>query len=252
MGSPDTTTARGGGTVAPRDDDECDADARLARREQLESNDEGVDDAANEYATRIYYEAFSRHHQACQWLNVNSGHVTAEDLCRASLSDDPAIQVSRLRPLFEACRLTADAQETERADLIQTLADYGPRDERERQVLYHGQTANYMAMYCAAQAMASGAMPHHTAQHVNSFKQLSKHSIECQGRIIASRARRGLGADDLRRDIRALSGRTELRALEAVPASAVLASQTVTAASDASAEDGQEDAPDADEGRDLL
>ena len=60
-------------------------------------------------------------------LDVNCGDVSPEDFRRGALSDDPRVQVSRLKTLFRACGIVGVADEVERADVVRVAAEYAPR-----------------------------------------------------------------------------------------------------------------------------
>lgn len=151
-------------------------DTRLARIEEEHSLLAGAPDASTdeelEREIAAHYLAMRRHHQTCQWLGVDSESITPVDLTRAALTEDPSVQLSRLRQLFEACGVLGQDLYTEREDLICTIADYGPQNDRERTILYHQKAAERMAGRCAAGAMAAGALPQVIALHANSFGKL--------------------------------------------------------------------------------
>jgi hypothetical protein len=93
------------------------------------------------------------HRKICGALHLRYGDVTANELARASLSDEPDIQCARLAPLFKMCGLIGVGHEIERADLVKTIADAGPESEAEMQLLFQITAAEFMAARCATDAM---------------------------------------------------------------------------------------------------
>lgn len=93
------------------------------------------------------------HRKICGDLHLRYGDVSADDLARASLSDEPDIQCVRLAPLFKMCGLIGVGYEIERADLVKTIADAGPQSEAEMRLLFQITSAEFMAARCAADAM---------------------------------------------------------------------------------------------------
>lgn len=162
-------------------------DTRLARIEEEHGLVVGAPDASTdeelEREIAAHYLAMRSHDQTCQWLGVDSESVTRLDLARATLVEDPSVQFSRLRQLFEACGVLGQDLQTEREDLICTIADYGPQNDRERTILYHQRATERMAGRCAAGAMAAGALPQVTALHANSFGKLVRIGNELGDRL---------------------------------------------------------------------
>ncbi len=158
--------------------------------------DEGYDEqiyrdfeCAREIAAGV--RAASDHFKACQSLHINYDGVTPEDLRRATLSGDVYIQVSRLKPLFEACGLVGDGYRIERGDVVSTLAAFCPQDEAERRLLYQSTAAFAMSMNCSSLAMSAGTLPHVAALHIGNFHKLSSLGMNLQDKLLSLRAQRG-------------------------------------------------------------
>jgi hypothetical protein len=177
-------------------------ETRLARIEEGRSLVVGEpEESTNDQPERemaAHYLAMRRHDQTCQWLRVNSENVTPLDLTSAALTEDPSVQFSRLQQLFEACGVLGENRQTEREDLICTIAEYGPQNDRERTILYHQKAAERMAARCSAGAMATGVLPQVTALHANSFSKLVRIDNELGDRLDAMRGRAGPSAREVR------------------------------------------------------
>jgi hypothetical protein len=106
-----------------------------------------------EVAAAEFLRLANEHRKICGALHLRYGDVTADELHRASLSDDTDIQCARLGPLFKMCGLIGVGQEIERADVVRTIADAGPQSEGEMRLLFQVTAAEYMAALCATDAM---------------------------------------------------------------------------------------------------
>jgi hypothetical protein len=137
------------------------------------------------------YLAMRCHHQTCQWLRVNSERVTPLDLTRAALTEDPAVQLSRLRQLFGMCGVSEEHLETEREDLVRIMADYGPQSDQERVTLYQKKAAEQLAAKSAIAAMGPGTLPQVTTMHASNFGKLSKVAVDLGDRLDAMRGNVG-------------------------------------------------------------
>lgn len=112
--------------------------------------------------------------QICGWLNIAYGSVTAEDLARACLSDDLQTQAVRLHPLFEMCGLVGEAYSLERADFIKRLAEAGPQNVTEVQVISQTIATEYIAARCASDAMRHGQSVEVMSMQLGNFSKVAK------------------------------------------------------------------------------
>ena len=133
--------------------------------------------------TEDYYMAYDArneilhatdHWKICRWLDVGFDHVTAEDVERASRSDDVPTQAVRLRPVFEMCGLVGDEHEADRVDLIRRLADAGPQSDPEMRILFQAIAAEYMAARCASDAMSPGQSMEVMSMQLGNFSKLAR------------------------------------------------------------------------------
>lgn len=150
-------------------------------------------------------EAFgfaNAHRKVCGALHLRYDDVTAEDLARASLSDDPDMQCARLGPLFKMCGLIGVGHEIERADVVRTIAGAGPQSEGEMRLLFQVTAAEYMAAVCATDAMQPRQDLSVVSMQVGNFAKLTRLGLELRG-----------GLQKLR-----TAQRPSLRLLDAVPA----------------------------------
>jgi hypothetical protein len=127
-----------------------------------------------EAAAAEFLRLANEHRKVCGALHLRYGDVTADDLARASLSDEPDIQCARLGPLFKMCGLLGDGHEIERADLLKTIADAGPQSEAEMRLLFQVTAAEYMAVRCAADAMQPGQDPSVMSLQIGNFSKLTR------------------------------------------------------------------------------
>jgi hypothetical protein len=133
-----------------------------------------------EIAAAEFLGLANAHREVCGALHLRYGDVTADDLARASLSDDIDIQCARLGPLFKMCGLVGDGHEIERADLVKTIAGAGPQSEAEMRLLFQGTAAEYMAVRCAADAMQPGQDPSIMSLQIGNFSKLTRLGFDLQ------------------------------------------------------------------------
>jgi len=120
----------------------------------------------------------NEHRKICGALHLRYDHVTAEDLARASLSDDTDIQCARLGPLFKMCGLVGVGHEIERADLVKTIADAGPQSEAEMRLLFQVTAAEYMAALCATDAMQPRQDLSVVSLQMNNYSKLARLGLD--------------------------------------------------------------------------
>lgn len=254
----DTTGARSECAATSSSALNYEEDARLSRPDQSVSIEQRCEDAEYEQVASLHYEAFSRYQKACLWLNIQPDKVTAEVLRLAALTDDPEIQAVRIGRLFSACGIDGEHHDRAREDLVETLAAYGARDEREMRLLYQIQVSHHMAMRCAGLAMEGGAHPAAVALHVSNYKKLSGLGMELERHLDAVKARGPLAADEPKQEIRVISEEAMPLKLELQPMCNEAPSHsegTKRCTSISAAGDGVADlgfAPDTALGRDLL
>jgi hypothetical protein len=99
------------------------------------------------------WDLIDGHTTTCRMLDVNGGDVSPEDFRRGALSDDPRVQVSRLKALFRACGIVGVADEVERADVVRVAAEYAPQSEGERHVVFQAIAAHFMARRSAPETL---------------------------------------------------------------------------------------------------
>lgn len=114
------------------------------------------------------------HTSTCRLLDINCGDVSPQDFRRAALSDDPRVQVSRLKALFKACGIVGVADEVERADVVRVAAEYAPQSEGERQLVFQAIATNFMALRSAGEAMSGRHAPQVAALCTADFVKVSK------------------------------------------------------------------------------
>ncbi len=146
------------------------------------------------------------HRKICGALHLRYGDVTADELARASLSDEPDIQCARLAPLFKMGGLIGVGHEIERADLVKTIADAGPQSDAEMRLLFQITAAEFMAAQCAGDAMQPRQDVAVMSLQMANFGKLSRLGLDLRA-----------GLEKLRN-----AHRPSLRLLEAAPASAPL------------------------------
>lgn len=127
-----------------------------------------------EFAAGEALRLANKHRKICSALHLRYADVTADDLARASLSDDPDIQCARLGPLFKMCGLIGVGHEIERADLINRLADAGLQSVNEMQVLSQAIATEYMAARFASDAMRQGQSFEVMSLQLGNFSKAAK------------------------------------------------------------------------------
>ena len=132
---------------------DSDGDGRLGHEPDFDEAEWDLGALEREIAAGEAWRLANAHRTICGALHLRYGDVTADDLARASLSDDADVQCARLGPLFKMCGLIGVGQEIERADLVKTIADAGPRSEAEMRLLFQITAAEFMAARCATDAM---------------------------------------------------------------------------------------------------
>ena len=132
---------------------DSDGDGRLGHEPDFDEAEWDLGALEREVAAAEFLQLANGHRKICGALHLRYGDVTADDLARASLSDEADIQCARLGPLFKMCGLVGDGHEIERADLVKTIADAGPQSEAEMRLLFQITAAEFMAARCATDAM---------------------------------------------------------------------------------------------------
>ena len=120
------------------------------------------------------------HRKICGALHLRYGDVSADDLARASLSEDPDIQCARLAPLFKMCGLIGGGHEIERADLVKTIADAGPRSETEMRLLFKVAASEYLAALCASDAAQPRQDLAVVSLQISNFSKLTRLGFDLQ------------------------------------------------------------------------
>jgi hypothetical protein len=133
------------------------------------------------------WDLIDGHTTTCRMLDVNCGDVSPEDFRRGALSDDPRVQVSRLKALFKACGIVGVADEVERADVVRVAAEYAPQSEGERHVVFQAIATHFMALHSAAEAMSGRHAPQVAALCTGDFVKVSKLQASLQGTLQAMR-----------------------------------------------------------------
>ena len=133
------------------------------------------------------WDLIDGHTTTCRMLDVNCGDVSPQDFQRAAISDDPRVQVSRLKALFRACGIAGVADEVERADVVRVAAEYAPQGEGERQLVFQAIATHFMAMRSAGEAMSGGHGPQVAALCTADFVKVSKLHASLQGTLQAMR-----------------------------------------------------------------
>ncbi len=133
------------------------------------------------------WDLIDGHTTTCRMLDVNCGDVSPEDFRRGTLSDDPRVQVSRLKALFRACGIVGVADEVERADVVRVAAEYAPQSEGERQVVFQAIATHFMALRSAGEAMSGRHAPQVAALCTGDFVRVSKLHASLQGTLQAMR-----------------------------------------------------------------
>ena len=133
------------------------------------------------------WDVIDGHTTTCRMLDINCGDVSPEDFRRAARSDDPCVQVSRLKALFRACGIIGVADEVERADVVRVAAEYAPQSEGERQLVFQAIATHFMALRSAGEAMSGRHAPQVAALCTGDFVKVSKLHASLQGTLQAMR-----------------------------------------------------------------
>jgi hypothetical protein len=132
---------------------DSDGDGRLGHEPDFDEAEWDLGALEREVAAAELLRLANGHRTICGALHLRYADVTADELARASLSDETDIQCARLGPLLKMCGLIGVGHEVERADLVKTIADAGPRSEAEMRLLFQITAAEFMAARCATDAM---------------------------------------------------------------------------------------------------
>ena len=133
------------------------------------------------------WDLIDGHTTTCRLLDVNCDDVSPQDFRRAALSDDPRVQVSRLKALFRACGIAGVADEVERADVVRVAAEYAPQSEGERQLVFQAIATHFMALRSAGEAMSGRHAPQVAALCTADFVKVSKLHASLQAALQAMR-----------------------------------------------------------------
>lgn len=185
---------------------DSDGDGRLGHAPDFDEAEWDLGALEREIAAGEAWRLANTHRTICGALHLRYGDVTADELARASLSDEPDIQCARLAPLFKMCGLIGVGQEIERADLVKTIADAGPQSEAEMRLLFQITAAEFMAARCATDAMQPRQDVAIMSLQMANFGKLSRLGLDLR-----------VGLEKLRS-----AQRPSLRLLEAAPAPAPL------------------------------
>ena len=183
-----------------------DGDGRLGDEPDFDEAEWDLGALERELAAGEALRLANGHRKICGALHLRYGDVTADELARASLSDEPDIQCARLAPLFRMCGLIGVGHEIERADLVKTIADAGPESEAEMRLLFQITAAEFMAARCATDAMQPRQDVAIMSLQMANFGKLSRLGLDLR-----------VGLEKLRS-----ARRPSLRLLEGVPAPAPL------------------------------
>lgn len=121
-------------------------------------------------------------------LNIIYGDVTEDDLINATLFTDEQFQIALLNNLFEACALSSEIQQKERAILVREIAKLAPRNEREREIIYHRAIAHHLAIWCARGTVNTGGPIQAALAMASMFQKLSGHCIAIDDKLAGMRA----------------------------------------------------------------
>ena len=181
---------------------DSDGDGRLGHEPDFDEAEWDLGALEREVAAAEFLQLANGHRKICGALHLRYGDVTADDLARASLSDEADIQCARLGPLFKMCGLVGDGHEIERADLVNTIADAGPQSEAEMRLLFQITAAEFIAARCATDAMQPRQDLAVMSLQMSNFGKLSRLGLDLRA-----------GLEKLRS-----AQRPSLRLLEAAPA----------------------------------
>jgi hypothetical protein len=166
---------------------DSDGDGRLGHEPDFDEAEWDLGALEREVAAAEFLRLANGHRTVCGALNLRYGDVTADELARATRSDDMHTQVSRLRGLFTACGIVAEPQEVERADVIRVAAENAPQSEAERQVLFQLMAAHFLTLRSAGEAASGRHIPQIAALYTGDFVKASKLHASLQGALQAMR-----------------------------------------------------------------
>lgn len=213
-----------------------DGDERLGHAPDFDEGEWDLGALEREVAAAEFLRLANEHRKICGGLHLRYGDVTADELARASLSDDTDIQCARLAPLFKMCGLVGDGHEIERADVVKTIAGAGPQSEAEMRLLFQVTASQYLAALCATDATQPRQDLAVVSLQIGNFSKLTRLGLDLQE-----------GLRKLRN-----AQRPSLRLLEAAPASlgAVDHVKALPAGDVAQDLSGPQSPPDTDDDRD--
>ena len=159
---------------------DSDQDTRLGLAPDFSEGEWDAGAVEREVAAAEFLRLADAHRKVCGALHLRYGDVTADDLARASLSDDPDIQCARLGPLFKMCGLVGFAHEIERADVVKAIADAGPQSDTEMRLLSQVTAAGFMAARCATDAMQPGQDRSVMSLQIGNFSKLTRLGFDLQ------------------------------------------------------------------------
>lgn len=159
---------------------DSDRDGRLGHAPDFDEVEWDAGALEREIAAAEFFRLANAHRKICGALHLRYGDVTADDLARASLSDDTDIQCARLGPLFKMCGLIGVGNEIERADLVKTIAGAGPQSEAEMRLLFQVAASEHIAAQCATDAMQPRQDLAVVSLQISNFSKLTRLGLDLQ------------------------------------------------------------------------
>lgn len=159
---------------------DSDGDGRLGHEPDFDEAEWDLGALEREIAAGEAWRLANEHRTICGALHLRYGDVTADDLARASLSEDADIQCARLAPLFKMCGLIGVGHEIERADLVKTIADAGPQSETEMRLLFKVAASEYLATLCATDAAQPRQDLAVVSLQISNFSKLTRLGFDLQ------------------------------------------------------------------------
>lgn len=153
--------------------------------------EEAAWEAEVEAAAHMHYQAFNRHYTTCQKLWLNFKKVTPEHLIRATVTDDPDLQIERLNKIFDMLQIKGDAFETQRVDFIHRVAEYGPRNVNELQLIYMRECMRHLSIEHAGMIASLQGQPLAATQCIGGLAKLVHLDGTLSARIEASQRSEG-------------------------------------------------------------
>jgi len=126
-----------------------------------------------------------RHQSICDALGVDPERVSAEDLSRATLTNDAEQQLARLIELFQSCGIFDPWFKAERQHLVRAISAEAPNTHGERELLYYSYAAQSLAMRSAARAHRGGPL---AAESARNFVDLATFQLRVRDRFEAVRS----------------------------------------------------------------